>query len=523
MFDQISISQIDREIVGAIGALEVEYKIHNNTWICPSNENSEEVHGSGNIIKSEAILCYLLPLYETDEESELGSQISAIVGLKELQGRVDAHLTGLKNPADFTGHPYLKIVDSGGKTHPFLDSYCFLISILIIYAKVFGVPKDPGKLKHFQGLFSEAIGFVYRSAVKNARGKYAGFFFTDELLPDAPYKYPTWMAIDTLSDLDAATLISFPFATEDCKKTARKLLEEVLPQIKEEYVRLYVNQDLLPDEVEQIAGRNLKLTEGLIKEDQDDNSPHYNLWATIILLYLGYDSGNTIREAFEVLRRYIEEEKSLRTQLQEPCAISFVSGNFPPGDQDENYLTDRSFLSQFVKGLSLFFRNYPQALQVESLRATFQKAFYELLKNRKGGILLWDKFAEKKAGYAIFQTERSIEALCSCRRLLLDLEKGKKERSVARFDAGAGWQEAILRHAIQLRIGEQDGRELVAREVRLEVERAIADKDSDLRQLIAGLQAEIDELKQGVKQKQSPAGKIKQMAIDAGITNPDRR
>jgi hypothetical protein len=518
MFDQISVSQIDREIIGAIGALEIEYKTHNNTWMCPSNENSEAIQGSGNIIKSEAILCYLLPLYEADEAADLGKQISDIVSFKELQSRIDAHLTGLKGPADFTGHPYLQIVDSNGQTHPFLDSYCFVVSILIIYAKIFGAPKDPARVKHFQELFAEGMNFILGSAVKNKRGKYAGFFFTNEFLPDAPYKYPTWMAIDTLSDLDAATLNSFPFATEESRKTARKLLGEVLPQIKDEYVRLYVNQDLFPDEAELIAGRNLKLTVGLIKEDQDDNFPHYNLWATIILLYLEYDSASTIAAAFDVLRRYIDEEKSLRTQLQEPCAISFVSEHFPAGDQDENYLTDRSFLAQFVKGLSLFLLNNLQAAQMENLRATFEKAFYELLKNRKSGMLLWDRFAEKKAGYAVFQTERSIEALCSCRRLLLNIEKSKHEKIAAAPDAGSSWQEAILRHAIQLRIGEQDGRELIAREVKLEVERVMAGKDSDLRQLVAALQAEVEELKQGVKQKQSPAGKIKQMAIDAGIT-----
>jgi hypothetical protein len=521
MFDQISVAQIDREIVEVIGALEEKYKDNNNVWICPSNESSDSIRGSGNIVKSEAILCYLLPLSDPEKDSELAKQITDIVSLKELQKRIDAYLTGLKGPEDFTGHPYLQIIDSDSRSHAFLDSYCFIISILVMYAKVFGTPKEANKLKHYTQLFAEALNFTLRSAVKNERGKYTGFFFTDEFLPAAPYKYPTWMAIDTLSDLDTNLLASFPFASAASREAATKLLGEVLPQIEDEYIRLYVNQELSADEERLIEGRNLKLTVGLIKEDQDDNAPHYNIWAILVLLYLGYDSYSTIQSAFEKLSRFVEDETALRKQLKDSCPIYFFSDHFPAGDTDVNSLSDRSFLAQFIKGLSLFFRNHPQATGVESLRATFQKAFNELLKNRQAGTPLWDRHADKSARYAVFQTERSMEALCSCRRLLLDLEKDAREKSIAGVDTGTNWQEAILRHAIQLRIGDQEGREIIAREVKLEVERVMDAKEREFRQLIAQLQSEVGELKQGINLIQgdsSAVSQIKALARGAGFT-----
>jgi hypothetical protein len=520
MFDKISVAQIDREIVAVIGALEEKYKDNNNVWICPGNVSNDAIRGSGNIIKSEAILCYLLPLSDTEKDSELAKQITDIISLKELQKRIDAYLTGLKGPEDFTGHPYLQIIDSDSRSHAFLDSYCFIISILVMYAKVFGTPKEANKLKHYTLLFAEALNFILKSAVKNERGKYTGFFFTDEFLPAAPYKYPTWMAIDTLSDLDTNLLASLPFASAASREAANKLLGEVLPQIEEEYIRLYVNQELSADEEKLIEGRNLKLTVGLIKEDQDDNSPHYNIWAILVLLYLGYDSYSTIQTAFEKLSRFVEDETARIKQLKDDCPIYFFSDHFPAGDTDVNSMSDRSFLAQYIKGLSLFFRNHPPTMGVESLRATFQKAFNELLNNRQAGTPLWDRHS-KNSRYAIFSTERSMEALCSCRRLLLDLEKDTEERSIAGLDLGTNWQDAILRHAIQLRVGDQEGREIIAREVKLEVERVMDAKEREFRQLIAQLQSEVGELKQGINLIQgdsSAVSQIKALARGAGFT-----
>jgi hypothetical protein len=114
-----------------------------------------------------------------------------------------------------------------------------------------------------------------------------------------------------------------------------------------------------------------------------------------------------------------------------------------------------------------------------------------------------------------------MEALCSCRRLLLDLEKDTEERSIAGLDLGTNWQDAILRHAIQLRVGDQEGREIIAREVKLEVERVMDAKEREFRQLITQLQSEVGELKQGINLIQgesSDVSKIKALARGAGFT-----
>jgi hypothetical protein len=458
----------ESEVLGALRALEADYQKNGEQWRCPSNPSDPKIQGSGNVIGSEALLCFLLPLSAMRTQYEFQKSLFEIIDKETLRERVENHLLLHKDRADFTGHPYILIVDNEKKSHPFIDSYCFIISLLILYEEIFGRPEDNSTQEHFKSLFRVCLESLKNSAVKGSSGRYTGFFATDKYLPEVPFKYPTWMAIDTLSDLRALDDVSaFSFATNESTKDATLLLDNILTDIGTEYRRIYIDSELTEKEKELIKGRNVNLTIDIVKEDPDDASPHYNLWATIILLHLKYRDPEKLAAAFKVLMPYIDDSKKFSMVTNSPCRITFFSDRFPLGEATENVITDRCFLPQYVKGLSLLLKNIPRLRTEEAFTKSLERSVAALLKNRKKDVLLWDRFAER-APYAIYQCERAIEALCALANLraavLSELEDiAPQQRPAQKFDADL--IDAVLRHAIVIRVGEDDARAIISREV----------------------------------------------------------
>lgn len=462
---------VDSEILAALRTLEADYQKNGKQWRCPSNPSDPKIRGSGNIIGSEALLCFLLPLSALRARQDFRDKVFSIVNEDSLRERVETHLLSHKDRDDFTGHPYTLIIDLEKKQHPFIDSFCFIISILILYAELFGKPENVSTQEHFKFLFKLCLEGIKNSAIKGSSGRYVGFFVTDKYLPEVPFKYPTWMAIDTLSDLRSLEDISMlPFATAESIEFGTTLLDSVLNDVFREYIRIYIEGQLTDKEKELIKGRNVDLTKDIVREDADDNSPHYNLWATIILLHLTYSNTEKLAAAFKVLMPYVDEPKKFRTVTDTACKISFFSDKFPAGEAIaiENVITDRCFLPQYVKGLSLLLKNIPRLRSDEMFLTSLEKSLNALLKNRKKDIPLWDKFAEGNAPYAVYQTERAIESLCALVNLRVAIasestDATPQRRSSAAFDRDL--IDAVLKHAIVIRVGEDDARSLISREI----------------------------------------------------------
>lgn len=480
----------ESEILTALRALEVDYQKNGKQWRCPSNPSDPQVRGSGNIIGSEALLCFLLPLSAMRSRPDFRQKIFDIVDEKALRERIESHLLSHKDRLDFTGHPYIQVTDAEKEQHPFIDSYCFVISILVIYGELFGIPKSKAVLEHFKFLFRSCLEGLKNSAIKGTTGRYTGFFATDKYLPDIPFKYPTWMAIDTLSDLQSLDDIStFAFATPESTDYATTLLATVSHDVLLEYTRLYIDNELTDTEKNWIKGRNVDLTKDIIREDEGDNSPHYNLWAAIILLYLKYTNSEKLASAFRILMPHVDDPRKARTATESPCKISFFSDRFPAGELAiENVMTDRCFLPQYVKGLSILLRNFPRLRADETFLKSLDKSLDLLLKNRKKDCVLWDKFAERDAPYAIYQTERAIEALCAFMNLRMTVapetaEAAAPMRSAESLDRHL--VDAVLRHAIVIQVGDIDARSLINREVANEVDKLRSEFLAALRELAA--------------------------------------
>jgi|GEM_PF-6494758 len=477
---------VDSEILAALRALEVDYQKNGKQWRCPSNPSDPQIRGSGNIIASEALLCFLLPLSALRTQSDFHRKVFDVVDKNSLRERVETHLLSHTERQDFTGHPYTLIVDSEKQQHPFIDSYCFIISILIIYAELFGSPEDKATQDHFKHLFKVCLQGLKNSAIKGSSERYVGFFVTDKYLPELPFKYPTWMVVDTLSDLRSLDIPMFPFATPESTDYATTLLDTVLNDVGREYIRIYIDNQLTEKEKDWIKGRNVDLTKDIIREDADDNSPHYNLWATIILLYLQYSDSEKLAAAYKILMPYIDDQRKFRTVTSDPCKISFFSERFPAGDAIENVITDRCFLPQYVKGLSLLLKNIPRLRTDEVFLNSLERSLAALLKNRKADVPLWDKFAEGKAPYAVYQTERAIESLCALASLRFSIAPGSSEArpqqgSSVAFDKDL--IDTVLRHAIVIRVGEDDARSLISRKISEEMAKTRAEVLDALEQL----------------------------------------
>lgn len=483
---------VKQEILAALRALEADYQKNGQEWRCPSNPADPQIRGSGNIIGSEALLCFLLPLSNMRSRSDFQKELSEIIDLNSLRERVENHLLKHRDRADFTGHPYTLIVDSDKINHPFIDSYCFIISLLVLYNELFGAPVKKATQEHFKFLFRVSLETLKNSAVKGSSGRYTGFFVTDKYLPEFPFKYPTWMAIDTLSDLrslhDLSTLL---FSTPESRTDATTLLNNISNDIGAEYRRIYIDNDLTDKEREAIKGRNVNLTQDIIREDEDDSSPHYNLWAAIILLHLRYNDTEKLADAFKVLMPYIDDQKKFRVITGDPCKISFYSANFPAGEAIDNVITDRCFLPQYVKGLSLLLTSIPRLRDDQLFAASLDKSVVALLKNRKKDVALWDRFAERGAPYAIYQTERAIEAFCALFTLQETVSIDAKHTTPSRRQAESfdgNLMETVLRHAIVLRIGEDDARSIIAREVAQQGKKIREDLFKALQQLASTIE-----------------------------------
>ncbi len=297
-------------IVQALAFLKGEHEKYGR-WEDPANKASDT---TGEIMECEAYLCFLLPLNQFSSQPDVQNQIFDVYPEANLKKDVYDLISGLSGA--FSGTPYVSIQDSDGQSHPFLDTVCYVISIITFAEKVLGEPEAQPQQVAIQQVMEKCLRFLREATVVDREGRAKGWSFTNHDVPDRPFKYSTWMATDSLSDLTSIPDLNKKYY---CSKEAFQLatiLRRALPQVAYEQSRLYVDGKHTEDERQAFNGRNVLITSGKpVLEDEDDVGFNYNLWIIMALLYLNYDDPSVLANALGSLAAVIDKPDPRRRLL----------------------------------------------------------------------------------------------------------------------------------------------------------------------------------------------------------------
>lgn len=404
------------EIVEALSFLREEFK-KGGVWQDAANpiekEGDAPVSGSGHIMEAEALLCFLLPLAKFPEGSAERQRIYDIYSDKEIVDSLYDFLARLKDTGIYGASPYTRIQSTDGKEHPFIDTACYTISLILLAEDIFGPPNQNGIKKDVCHVFEACLKIVTGSIVYDTVGRAKGWSFTNHAIPSRPFKYATWMAVDTLSDFVSIANIEEKYYATQAVFRHYVQLKDVLPQVAYETARIYVDARHEEDEKEIFGKRNLSiLNNAVVQEDEGDDQLNYNLWIIMTLLYAGYDNFEKIKVALDYLWSVLEEPSKRKSLIKDECEVYFeIPDVFKPteGVVPSNIIEDRSFLPQFLKCMVLY--ALKNRKNEAALDEKIEQTFNWLLENRYPDVPAWDAYA-RRGDYAIYQTERAIEALC---------------------------------------------------------------------------------------------------------------
>lgn len=482
-----TIRNIQREILGALSLLSADHKSL-GVWQDSDNTIDESIESSGVIMTLEAMLCFLVPLHTFRQDDVFIREIFSVMSEDELLNEINEvieRMHGLSIP--FDGNPYINVVDSSGKRHNFVDTACMYISLLLYSDEIFTNLESRINKAAAQKLFQDAIRFIAGS-ICISENRAQGWSFTDSDVPQRPYKYCTWMVADTLTDMiHLRGMNSKWFITDSSKQTINRL-RSLLPVVLSETERFYLDGNLTDNEKKAVSG-NVRLANGIIKEDPDDEYWHYNLWLILALLYLGSSRVEDIEDALGVLSDKIENRKFLEKLARDNCRIYFETDAFSvaatSGEASSvNQLTDRSFIAQYAKAVAIFITKFDR--EVDRV-AELSSSLKLLLDNRKAGVACWDAESTK---YAIYQTERAIEGLCWHAKALLNVAQQKPaggDTSSANISNQEGYDlermaSIIATNAVRLEVGGEGIEELINRRVDQHIEKIGAERMKALRE-----------------------------------------
>jgi hypothetical protein len=445
------------------------------------NEDGRPVLGSGQIMACEGLLSFLLPLSRFRTRPELQRRIYDIYPRGRLTADVYRLLADLMEIRRFSGTPYVLLRDTDGNEHPLLDTVCYAVSIVPLAEAVFGPPTEGWQREAACRVMDYGLEFLEGALVRTTLAK--GWSLTNHDVPTRPFKYATWMAADTLSDLMAIDgLANKPYMTPvGLERTTR--LRVAMSEVKVELARIHVDGKHSEAEIAAFGGRNVMITTGQpVREDEYDEGYAFGLWIALALLYLGYENPTILSGCLATLFRHMEKELVRSKQTKADVEIQFETEKaFKPGTKvkggNVNLLADRSFLPQFVKALALMAHRHPDADPAMGDR--MEIALKWMLDNREPGCPAWDLYAEGGGGYAVYQTERAIEALCRILEVYdTASDSAEWQRSSSVPDCrDPDWLErlplaiadVVARHAVTIQVGAKGAEDLIARQVEVQV------------------------------------------------------
>ncbi|MBX9635218.1 MAG: hypothetical protein K2X44_09575, partial [Magnetospirillum sp.] len=115
------------------------------TWQDPANlwvrdEAGAPIAGGGEVMACEGLLSFLTALNRFGGRADLRQRITSIYPLDVLEQDVYELLERLRLGGVYGGRPYVHVLDSENREHPFLDITCYAISLMILAEAVLGEP-----------------------------------------------------------------------------------------------------------------------------------------------------------------------------------------------------------------------------------------------------------------------------------------------------------------------------------------------------------------------------------------------
>jgi len=351
----------------------------------------DQVNSGGGIIPCEAIYCYLLGIDVFPNGKE---RILQILSEEELK-KTFIDVTSYYLDNGFLGIPYFS-PDIDGEKWEFIDAACFYVSAALLFKKHILLSKK--QLSQVDTMLERALNFIRDSFILDKGWSWGTF---DK--PNEAFLYSTWTVIETISSID------WEYVPKEIESIREELLQQ-MQNVKKYYVYRYLDSPEIVEKKED-GDCQFDLLEGEIGWGKKDSYLQYNLWILISLMLTGYKNETKIEEALKIIIDEYHREKDWYHST--PVNFYFSYG------QDDNRITpafkDRSFLPLLFKTISIWFNLFPEKKNIEKYKIFSEEIYEALLSNRSAGVeqleFVWDKYAESKSGYAIYVTERSLEAL----------------------------------------------------------------------------------------------------------------
>lgn len=387
------LKEIERNVINtSIDVLKESMRIKiedfEGKWADYANE-------SGIVISGEGLNIFLIPLYyfkiylrdRFKESSNYYDKILDIYPANQLYNDVQEYVEMVEKEG-FLGTPY---IERNTLKNNFIDSVCFYMSVYFFFLKVFDVP--PNIKKRMDKLVIKAFEFLENSYISETG---QGWNFTDVDKPSEPYLYATWMALETLSD----------YLGDD------NFVKRVLPSEAQKYLNNISNRyssllKYLTDKYINTENENMNILNGEIRFPNEAPYFHYNLYVLLSLQYLNSPNVKEMSKGIDVIYNgFSNIPRTQKKYLKEPWKVEFESRT----KTIYASFSDRAFLPLFVKTVALFLRNHPDK-DYEHHWDQLKTILELLYQNRKEGRKVWDRFAMADKGYAIYYTERAIEAI----------------------------------------------------------------------------------------------------------------
>jgi hypothetical protein len=391
-------------------------------------------NGKGLVTSCEALLCFLLPARAVPNRASLF--VDTILTRESLTHSLD-EIADLARE-DFPGTPYINFArySRDGRDHGFIDGVAFCTSVILSAAAVAWEALPKTLQAKLRSTFERALTFL---ADSNIEGK--GWSWGTYGKPREPFLYATWTTLETIDDLTSQREIAHRILPDSDK------LISVLSQQRERARDYLISRHLTKAERSTSPFVNLDATQGVISFGQDDASLYYNLWAVMSLLLSGIEKQAAIAKAMDVI--LAEMDRKLDKYRAATFHFSLDGTELVAFPQ----FMDRAFLPLALKAFAIWLAGLPEGELLGSLPAV-ERLYALLLENRddKQRRFVWDRFADRDTGYAIYYTERAIEGLCRLYRLSERLEASRLGEALDILSQTAGEAEW---HKTWASIGEQ--------------------------------------------------------------------
>lgn len=349
----------------------------------------DTLNGPGILLYSEALLCFVLPIFLT---SELEDKIRDLIPLSVVEETLDKIIEWTEE--GFFGSPYLDFSEDTPLEEDvnFIDSASFVLSALLYSKMAFGDDLSTDLVERMDERMIDALKVIQECHL----GEDQGYSWGKKDKPEEAFLYSSWCAAETFGGGEISNL----------KQALPSEKESLINEIQEELrnTRKWVEKRFIDDPDE-----DLDLTEGLLDfGTAEPLKAYYNLYALTILLYTDSSRWTEIEDGFAVLINNVGKEKdeTLRNYLTRDFKFWFDGKEKLTGDKSQPY-TDRTFLPLIIKALSRYIGDNETREREYGDELSF---FYgKLLENRSDEFEgVWDEETE----YSIYYTERAIESLC---------------------------------------------------------------------------------------------------------------